>query len=75
MARTTHCSIEYDWKEIWRSVIGLLGFLSNKIDSLITTGSIESLVLDVSPLGQFNLIDLNGIPVDTGIFELRTLQG
>ena len=52
MARTAHCSIEYDWKEIWRSVIGLLGFLSNKIDSLITTGSIESLVLDVSPLGR-----------------------
>ena len=56
MTRTTHCSIEYDWKDVWRSVIGLLGFLANKIDSFITTGGIKSLVLDVSSRGQVILL-------------------
>ncbi|KAG0707480.1 hypothetical protein DFH29DRAFT_627107 [Suillus ampliporus] len=36
--------LEYDWLELWKAVVGLLGFISGKLDSLITTGGIERLV-------------------------------
>ncbi|KAG2155581.1 hypothetical protein DEU56DRAFT_943416, partial [Suillus clintonianus] len=36
--------LEYDWLELWKAVVGLLGFLSGKLDSLVTTGGIERLV-------------------------------
>ena len=38
---------EYHWKELWNALIGLLNFLSIKIDSLITTGGVEHLVQEV----------------------------
>ncbi|KAI0964018.1 hypothetical protein AcW1_000938 [Taiwanofungus camphoratus] len=39
-----HIRLEYHWQEIWKALIGLLDFLSNKLDGLITTGRIEQLV-------------------------------
>lgn len=36
--------LEYDWLELWKAVVDLLGFLSGKLDSLVTTGGIERLV-------------------------------
>ncbi|KAG1757162.1 hypothetical protein EDB19DRAFT_1656167 [Suillus lakei] len=36
--------LEYDWLELWKAVVGLLGFLSSKLDSLITTGGVERLI-------------------------------
>lgn len=48
---------EYDWQELWRSIIGLLDFLSNKLDSLVTTGGVERLAQEVSWLAeQFKLV-------------------
>ncbi|KZP25398.1 hypothetical protein FIBSPDRAFT_1041539 [Athelia psychrophila] len=47
--------IEYDWAELWRAIIGLLAFLSNKVDSLITTGSVEKLARDTVLLLDFAL--------------------
>lgn len=44
----TDVAAEYDWAELWRAVIGLLGFLSNKLDSLMTTGGVERLAQEVS---------------------------
>jgi len=35
--------LEYDWTEFWRALIGLLNFLSNKLESLATTGGVERL--------------------------------
>ncbi|OCH94681.1 hypothetical protein OBBRIDRAFT_788932 [Obba rivulosa] len=40
-----HSHLEYYWQELWRALLGMLDFLSNKLDSLITTGGgIEQLV-------------------------------
>ncbi|KAF8078888.1 hypothetical protein FPV67DRAFT_1558084 [Lyophyllum atratum] len=39
--------LEYEWKELWTALIGLLNFLSTKIDSLDTTGGIEQIVREV----------------------------
>jgi hypothetical protein len=44
----TETATEYDWVELWRAVVGLLSFLSNKLDSLITTGGVERLAQEVS---------------------------
>lgn len=41
---------DYDWTELWNSVIGLLNFLASKIDSLHTTGGVELLASEVSRL-------------------------
>lgn len=42
-----HSYVEYDWLELWNAVIGLLGFLSGKLDRFVTTGGIERLVQEV----------------------------
>ncbi|KAE9398447.1 hypothetical protein BT96DRAFT_957569 [Gymnopus androsaceus JB14] len=34
----------YEWKELWSAILGLLGFLATKLDSLYTTGGVENLV-------------------------------
>ena len=39
---------DYDWTELWNSIIGLLNFLASKIDSLHTTGGVELLASEVS---------------------------
>ncbi|GLB35898.1 putative DUF1741 [Lyophyllum shimeji] len=36
--------LDYEWKELWSALIGLLNFLSTKIDSLDTTGGVELIV-------------------------------
>ncbi|KAJ6519996.1 hypothetical protein C8R45DRAFT_953526 [Mycena sanguinolenta] len=38
-----HIRLEYSWQELWSALIGLLGFLSSKLDSLLTTGGVEQL--------------------------------
>jgi hypothetical protein len=45
--------LEYDWLELWKAVVDLLGFLSGKLDSLVTTGGIERLVQE-----SIRLLDL-----------------
>ncbi|KAH9836940.1 uncharacterized protein C8Q71DRAFT_796412 [Rhodofomes roseus] len=37
-------SLEYHWLELWKALIGLLDFLANKLDGLITTGGVERLI-------------------------------
>ncbi|EIM92219.1 uncharacterized protein STEHIDRAFT_70825 [Stereum hirsutum FP-91666 SS1] len=39
-----HIRLEYHWQELWRALFGLLDFLANKMDSLITAGDIIGLV-------------------------------
>ncbi|KAJ7808228.1 hypothetical protein B0H14DRAFT_2870596 [Mycena olivaceomarginata] len=38
-----HIRLEYSWQELWSALIGLLAFLSSKLDSLLTTGGVEQL--------------------------------
>ncbi|TEB38887.1 hypothetical protein FA13DRAFT_1751440 [Coprinellus micaceus] len=38
--------LDYHWKELWVSVIGLFSFVATKFDTLITTGGIGQLILD-----------------------------
>ncbi|KAJ7207390.1 hypothetical protein B0H12DRAFT_1158810 [Mycena haematopus] len=38
-----HIRLEYSWQELWSALIGLLSFLSSKLDSLLTTGGVEQL--------------------------------
>ncbi|KAJ7103351.1 hypothetical protein B0H15DRAFT_811913 [Mycena belliarum] len=38
-----HIRLEYSWGEFWSALIGLLNFLSSKLDSLTTTGGVEQL--------------------------------
>ncbi|KAF7347688.1 DUF1741 domain-containing protein [Mycena venus] len=38
-----HIRLEYSWHEMWSALIGLLGFLSSKLDILLTTGGVEQL--------------------------------
>lgn len=45
--------IEYHWQELWRALFGLLDFLANKMDSLITAGDIVGLVEEVSSMPLF----------------------
>jgi len=57
---------EYDWTELWRAVVGLLGFLSNKLDSLITTGGVETLAKEVSVSTHMILLPLILFLLDAG---------
>jgi len=50
-----HIRLEYDWVELWRAVVGLLSFLSNKLDSLITTGGVERLAQETLTMLDFAL--------------------
>ena len=38
---------DYHWPELWKALIGLLDFLVNKLDSLLTTGGVEQLIQEV----------------------------
>ncbi|KAJ7925957.1 hypothetical protein B0H13DRAFT_1974036 [Mycena leptocephala] len=38
-----HIRLEYSWQELWSALIGLLAFLSSKLDNLMTTGGVEQL--------------------------------
>ncbi|TFY70009.1 hypothetical protein EVJ58_g112 [Rhodofomes roseus] len=42
--KTERISLEYHWPELWKALIGLLDFLANKLDGLITTGGVEQLI-------------------------------
>lgn len=39
--------LAYDWTELWDSIVGLLNFLSSKVDALHTTGGVELLASEV----------------------------
>lgn len=62
--------LEYDWLELWKAVVDLLGFLSGKLDSLMTTGGIERLVQEAIRLLDLALrrADLF-LPTPTAIHE------
>ncbi|KAK0481699.1 hypothetical protein IW261DRAFT_1562992 [Armillaria novae-zelandiae] len=36
--------LEYEWKELWSAILGLLHFLAAKLDNLVTTGGVEQLI-------------------------------
>ncbi|KAK0233651.1 hypothetical protein IW262DRAFT_1452216 [Armillaria fumosa] len=36
--------LEYEWKELWSAILGLLHFLATKLDNLVTTGGVEQLI-------------------------------
>jgi len=48
---------DYDWRELWNSVIALLNFLALKIETLHTTGSVDLLTSEV--FGSFQDMRLN----------------
>jgi hypothetical protein len=52
----TEAAADHEWGELWRAVVGLLGFLSNKLDSLMTTGGVEKLAQEVSAPRQCFLL-------------------
>lgn len=62
--------LEYDWIELWKAVVDLLGFLSGKLDSLATTGGIERLVQETIRLLDLALrrVDLF-LPTPTAVHE------
>jgi hypothetical protein len=47
---------DYHWKEFWSAILGLLAFLSNKLENLVTTGGVEELVRQVCGLVQLELV-------------------
>ncbi|KAH7927264.1 hypothetical protein BV22DRAFT_1032014 [Leucogyrophana mollusca] len=47
--------LEYEWAELWSAILGLLGFLSSKLDNLTTTGGVERLVQETVRLLDFIL--------------------
>lgn len=49
---------EYSWQELWSALIGLLAFLSSKLDNLTTTGGVEQLARAVSPLGTALVLNI-----------------
>lgn len=52
-----YCGEDYDWRELWNSVIALLDFLALKIETLHTTGGVELLASEV--FGSFPEMKLN----------------
>ncbi|TFK77362.1 hypothetical protein BDN72DRAFT_910444 [Pluteus cervinus] len=42
--------LEYEWKELWVAIMGLLQFLATKLDTLMTTGGVEQLVRETLSL-------------------------
>lgn len=62
--------LEYDWLELWKAVVDLLGFLSGKLDSLVTTGGIERLVQETIRLLDLALRKADLIlPTPTAVHE------
>ncbi|KZT02439.1 DUF1741-domain-containing protein [Laetiporus sulphureus 93-53] len=63
--------LEYHWQELWKALVGLLDFLANKLDSLITTGGIEQLVHETLLLIDLALCRSSGyLPTPAAIHEL-----
>jgi hypothetical protein len=48
MIRSPNVRADYHWQELWRAMLGLLDFLSNKIEALATTGGVETLAGEVN---------------------------
>lgn len=46
---------EYEWKELWGALVGLLQFLSAKFDSLTTTGGVEQIIRETVVLLELSL--------------------
>ncbi|KAG1828100.1 hypothetical protein EV424DRAFT_1471326 [Suillus variegatus] len=62
--------LEYDWLELWKAVVDLLGFLSGKLDSLVTTGGIERLIQETIRLLDLALRKADLIlPTPTAVHE------
>ncbi|KAK0208779.1 hypothetical protein DFS33DRAFT_473524 [Desarmillaria ectypa] len=40
----TRVRLEYEWKELWSAILGLLHFLATKLDNLVTQGGLEQLI-------------------------------
>ncbi|KAF8426132.1 hypothetical protein L210DRAFT_3566254 [Boletus edulis BED1] len=46
---------DYEWLELWKASIAMLGFLAGKLDQLTTTGGVENLVQETLRLVDFAL--------------------
>ncbi|KAF9535662.1 hypothetical protein CPB83DRAFT_888345 [Crepidotus variabilis] len=63
--------LNYNWTELWISLIGVLGFLSSKMDSLYTTGGVELLVSETIRLLDFALCTSEAyLPSPRAVHEL-----
>ncbi|KAL6310173.1 hypothetical protein BKA93DRAFT_722531 [Sparassis latifolia] len=63
--------LDYLWQDFWRALIGLLDFLANKLDSLITTGGVERLVQETLLVLDLALYHSDSIlPDPTAVHEL-----
>ncbi|KAG6380882.1 hypothetical protein JVT61DRAFT_5273 [Boletus reticuloceps] len=47
--------IDYEWLELWKAIIAVLGFLAGKLDQLTTTGGVENLIQETLRLVDFAL--------------------
>jgi len=61
----------YGWQDFWRALIGLLDFLANKLDGLITTGGVEQLVEETLHVLDIALCSADNIlPTPRAIHEM-----
>ncbi|KAI9570258.1 hypothetical protein HD554DRAFT_2188759 [Boletus coccyginus] len=66
--------IDYEWLELWKAIIAVLGFLASKLDHLTTTGGIENLIQEALRLVDFALSKaevLLATPGDVHVFIVR----
>ncbi|KAJ2914267.1 hypothetical protein MD484_g6155, partial [Candolleomyces efflorescens] len=70
MRLATH-NAEYDWKELWISILGLLSFLAGKFDTLLTTGGVGQLIADTLALLQLAISGADSfLPTPQSVHEL-----
>ncbi|KAG6837686.1 hypothetical protein H0H93_004962 [Arthromyces matolae] len=52
--------LEYEWKELWTALLGLLTFFTTKLDTLDTTGGVEQIVRETLVLLSLSLDQPDG---------------
>lgn len=63
--------LDYHWKELWISFMGLFAFVGTKLDSLITTGGVGQLILDsLKFLESAILLSETYLPTPQAVHEL-----
>ncbi|KAK7058392.1 hypothetical protein VNI00_002026 [Paramarasmius palmivorus] len=71
MSATHHTrNAEYEWKELWTATIGLLNFFATKLDSLYTTGGVETLIRETVAFLDLSLIESSSfLPTPASLHE------
>ncbi|KAF5368476.1 hypothetical protein D9758_002263 [Tetrapyrgos nigripes] len=66
----TQARLEYEWKEFWSALLGLLSFFATKFDSLYTTGGVENLIRETIVLLELCLAESsNFLPTPHALHE------